>query len=116
MTNLQLAEWLQANAFWLGYPAMALLGGAISHILAFEKVTVKWTIGQHCGLLTIAWTKAFFIATLIFYIGQEYKLSPPLCFVFTGLFSVFATDFITWIYAKVKRVLGVRLDPTDKGD
>lgn len=116
MPSAEVGSWIQANAAWLGYVVMALLGGAISHIQAFEKATVKWTAAAHVGLLAIAWTKAFFIAGIIYYIGQEFKLSQPLCFVATGVFAVFATDAIMWFYTLIKRVVGTRVDPTGKND
>jgi hypothetical protein len=96
--------WILANAAWLGYPVMAILGGAISHILAFENSTVRWTIRQHVGLLVIAWVKAFFIAACILWIQLEYTLSLPLCFFLTGILSVFGTDTI-----KKLREMGSRL-------
>lgn len=111
-----LANWFQANAAWLGYVVMAVLGGAISHIQSFEKSPVKWEPAKHVGCLVIAWTKAFFIAAIIYYIGQEFRLSQPLCFVATGIFAVFATDAILWFYNLIKRLVGARIDPTGKHD
>lgn len=116
MSNAGIASWIQANAGWLGYVVMALLGGAIAHIQAFEKATEKWEATKHVGCLVIAWTKAFFIAVIIYYVGQEFRLSQPLCFVATGVFAVFATDAILWFYSLIKRVVGTRVDPTGKND
>ena len=116
MQSVGLANWIQANAAWLGYFVMALLGGAIAHIQAFEKATEKWAAGKHLGSLVVAWTKASFIAVIIYYIGQEFRLSQPLCFVATGVFAVFATDAILWFYGLIKRLVGTRLDPTGKND
>lgn len=107
-----LDNWVQANAAWLGYVVMALLGGAIAHIQAFEKAPEAWTAGKHVGGLAVAWTKAFFIAVIIFYLGQEFRLSQPLCFVATGVFAVFASDAILWLYNLIKR----RVDPTGRHD
>jgi hypothetical protein len=102
-----LIEWIGANGYWLGYATMALLGGAISHQLAFEKTDVDWVWSKHVQVLLGCWTKAAFIALVIFYLSQEYKWSGPLSFVATGVFSVFGTEAITTFYQFLKKRLGM---------
>jgi hypothetical protein len=102
-----LVEWVQTNAYWLGYAVMALLGGAISHQLAFEKADITWTFNRHLQKLIGCWTKAAFIALVIYYLAQEYKWSGPLSFVATGVFSVFGTEAITTFYQFMKKRMGL---------
>lgn len=93
-----MSEWLLANSNWLGFPLMALLGGTIAHILAFETSNIKWAFSQHFWLLLISWMKAFFIAAVVYNLQVEYRWSLPLCFVMTGLASVFGSETIKSAY------------------
>lgn len=114
MKSALVVEWIQLNASWLGYVVMALLGGAIAHIQDFEKSTSQWFWSRHVGCLVIAWTKAAFIAIIVYYLGQEYwKLPAPLCFVITGVASVFASEFIRWVYERGRNLLSSKLPGKD---
>lgn len=88
---------------------MVIVGGLVAHIQRYELSNVRWSLRQHVGCLFICWTKASFIAAIIYFLQVEYKLSLPLCFIATGLGSVFATDTIKklydlsmrWVFGKV---------------
>lgn len=115
MKSAFLVDWVHVNAAWLGYVVMALLGGAIAHIQEFEKAQMEWYWGAHVGKLCVAWTKASFIAVIVYNLGQEYwKLPPPVCFVITGVASVFASDSIRWVYDRGRSLLSAKLPGKDK--
>lgn len=84
---------------------MALFGGTIGHVLAFETSLVKWSVGQHCTLLLISWLKALFIATCIFWVQQVFQWNLPMMFLSTGILSVFGSRSILWAYHKFMRYL-----------
>jgi len=106
-----ITDWVLANSAWLGFPLMALLGGTIAHILLFETSNVRWGAAHHVLLLCTSWMKALFIAAVVYNLQVEYQWSVPLCFVMTGLLSVFGSESIKTAYnfmmRRVFKVQGV---------
>jgi hypothetical protein len=92
------------NSDWLGFPGMALIGGAVGHI-----ETVKpWSSARRCirGLL-VSWVRSLFIAVL-FYLahqalvswsdGPAWYTNLALWFFATGLACVFSSETIRTMY------------------
>lgn len=98
-------EWVLANSEWLSFPAMGIFGGTIGHVLAFETSHVKWSGGQHCAMVFIAWLKALFIATCIFQFQQLVQWNLPVMFLATGVLSIFGSQTIMVFYEMVMRRL-----------
>jgi hypothetical protein len=100
-------EWVLRNSDWLGFPGMAIIGGAVGHI-----ETVKpWSSPRRCVVgLFIAWVKALFIAALFYQLhrtcvawsggGDEpvWYTNLALWFFATGLASVFSSETIRTMY------------------
>lgn len=109
-------EWVMANRAWLGYVAMAILGGAAGHLLSYEQIGQKLTFKQHVGHLCSAWVKAALIAALIFLGGQPGSLSDkgwsqPICHMATGLLSLFGKETLRALWRfMMKRLFGIDVD------
>jgi hypothetical protein len=99
-------EWVLRNSDWLGFPAMALIGGAVGHI----ETVRPWVSSRRCisGLL-ISWIKALFIAALFYQLHKavmdwgdaddpSWYTNLALWFFATGLASVFGSETIRTMY------------------
>lgn len=107
-----MVDWIASNHSWLGYVVMALLGGLTAHILNFEKSPmVDWPWYRHLACIGVAWVKAAFVAVFVYYLAQEYwRVPPPLCFVMSGIGSVFASESIRWFYERGRAMLEARIN------
>ena len=98
-------DWILRNSDWLGFPGMAIIGGAVGHI----ETVRPWISSRRClaGLL-VSWVKALFIAALFYQLhqtcvawsggGNVWYTNLALWFFATGLASVFSSETIRTMY------------------
>jgi hypothetical protein len=103
--DFPIVDWLLRNSDWLGFPAMALIGGAVGHI---ESIRPGLRTGRCLWGLALSEVKAVFIAALFFQLARAWGGNLALWFFATGLCSVFSSDSIRTLYVivrtRIKRV------------
>lgn len=90
---------------------MVIVGGAVAYIQQYEASEIRWSAQQHVLSLLSCWIKATLVASLIFYMQQSFRLDLPLCFVATGLLSVFASDAIKKMYELAMKWIFFKASP-----
>lgn len=102
-----LKKWIAENAPWLGFLVMALLGGVIAHVRAWERAGIKIPVGEHVKGLLIRCIYAGMAGLMIYMLAQaaiEYgwKVSEPLTFVFAGIGGMFGAELFDFIFTTGK--------------
>lgn len=118
-------KWIAENAPWLGFIVMALLGGVVAHIRAWERAGVVIPVSDHVKGLIVRSCYAGMAGLLIYWSAQAaieygYKVSEPLTFVFAGIGGMFGAELFDFLlstgsdYARKKLGLPPRPDQQGK--
>lgn len=91
--------WLKSNLPWLGFIVMWILGGTIGHIKAWQKAGVPMTVKQHFAGLFVRLFMAAFVSFIVYclHVGLGWD-NIMISFVVAGISSVFASDFIDFLW------------------
>ena len=88
------SSWLIANAHWLWWVAMALIGGTVGWI---ESYKIRGAAGQ-IGALLAAWSRGILIAALLYHLHQATGGNVAVWWFFTGILSVFGRESIRRLF------------------
>lgn len=97
-------QWLTDN-FPLVVSAMAITGGAVAHIRAYEKSEIKLTWKQHVWGLIRRFCYAGFSGLIVYFMSVEYAWSLPMTCIMAGVVGMFGAEFLEFLWELLRNTL-----------
>ncbi len=90
----------------LGFCILAMVGGIVSYIKAFESSSYAWTWSDHFWSVIRRGFMGVFAGLMVYFIAATYEqLNSPMAFAAAGFSGIFASELFEVIWTIVRRKL-----------
>lgn len=112
-----MSEWLDKHAPWAVFIVLAIAGGIVAHVRAYEMVKVDLTFRQHFWSITRRSMMAGFAGVLVYLAADGWAMrGSPWAYFAAGICGLFSAEFFDLVWRMGTAYLQgrMRIAPADE--